>query len=42
MPGGIGKKIVTKVNVFVEKPFIDLPPENEPNAFNWILGELLS
>lgn len=29
-------------NVFVEKPFIDLPPENEPNAFNWILGELLS
>lgn len=42
MPGGIGKKIVTKVNVFVEKPFIDPPPENEPNAFNWISGELFN
>ncbi len=29
-------------NVFVEKPFIAPPPENEPNAYNWISGELLT
>lgn len=29
-------------NVFVEKPFIDPPPENESNAYNWISGELLN
>lgn len=28
-------------NVFVEKPFIEPPPENEPNAYPWISGELL-
>lgn len=29
-------------NVFVDKPFIDPPPENEPNAHPWISGELLT
>lgn len=29
-------------NVFVDKPFIESPPENEPNAYPWISGELLS
>lgn len=29
-------------NVFVEKPFIEPPPENEPNAYPWISGELLT
>ena len=29
-------------NVFVEKPFIEAPPENEPNAYPWISGELLT
>ena len=28
-------------NVFVEKPFISPPPENEPNAYKWYSGELL-
>jgi len=30
------------LNVFVHKPFIAPPPENEPNAFTWYSGELLS
>lgn len=29
-------------NVFVDKPFIEAPPENEPNAYPWISGELLT
>lgn len=29
-------------NVFVDKPFIEVPPENEPNAYPWISGELLT
>lgn len=29
-------------NVFVQKPFIAPPPENEPNAYEWKSGELLS
>jgi tellurite methyltransferase len=29
------------LNVFVEKPFIAPPPENEPNAHKWHSGELL-
>ncbi|MEG6520436.1 helix-turn-helix domain-containing protein [Desulfotomaculum sp. 1211_IL3151] len=29
-------------NVFVQKPFIDPPPEKEPNAYVWRSGELLS
>lgn len=29
-------------NVFVEKPFIEGPPEKEPNAYKWISGELLT
>lgn len=29
-------------NVFVDKPFIDPPPENEENAYSWISGELLT
>lgn len=29
-------------NVFVDKPFIEAPPENEPNAYSWISGELLT
>lgn len=28
-------------NVFVQKPFIAPPPENEPNAYQWKSGELL-
>ena len=30
------------LNVFVNKPFIAPPPENEPNAFKWHSGELLT
>lgn len=30
------------LNVFVEKPFIAPPPENEPNACKWRSGELAS
>ncbi|MWV42535.1 methyltransferase domain-containing protein [Paenibacillus sp. HJL G12] len=30
------------LNVFVDKPFIAPPPENEPNAYRWHSGELLS
>ncbi|MEK3732659.1 methyltransferase domain-containing protein [Paenibacillus sp. FSL M8-0334] len=30
------------LNVFVQKPFIAPPPENEPYAYDWISGELLS
>lgn len=29
-------------NVFVNKPFIAPPPENEPNAYKWHSGELLT
>ncbi len=29
-------------NVFVQKPFIAPPPENEPNAYEWKSRELLS
>lgn len=29
-------------NVFVEKPFIEPAPENEPNAHPWISGELFT
>lgn len=29
-------------NVFVHKPFIAPPPENEPNAYKWHSGELLA
>jgi tellurite methyltransferase len=28
------------LNVFVQKPFIAPPPENEPNAYEWKSGEL--
>lgn len=28
------------LNVFVQKPFIAPPPENEPNAHDWLSGEL--
>jgi len=30
------------LNVFVQKPFIAPPPENEPNAYKWYSGELLN
>ncbi|MNZ79031.1 Tellurite methyltransferase [compost metagenome] len=29
------------LNVFVQKPFIAPPPENEPNAYGWKSGELM-
>lgn len=29
-------------NVFVKKPFIAPPPENEPNAYKWYSGELIA
>lgn len=29
-------------NVFVDKPFIEPPPEKEPNAYKWHSGELLT
>lgn len=33
---------INTINVFVKKPFISKPPENEPTASDWISGELLT
>lgn len=30
------------LNAFVNKPFIAPPPEKEPNAYNWISGEIFT
>ncbi len=36
-PGGMHA-----VNVFVEKPFIPIPPDSDPDAENWRSGELFT